>query len=175
MGNKLLEFKGGSFKAATKAKCPIIPIALIDSFKPFDTNSIAPVTVQVHFLEPLPEADLRAAFADCDFLVLPSVANSEAFGIVQLEAMVYGKPVINTALPTGVPHVSLDGITGLTVAPGDADALAKAMQTLVDAPELRQSFGAAAAERVKQEFEESGVLDAVFRTLEQLTERRHEQ
>ena len=59
--------------------------------------------------------------------------------------------------------------------PGDADALAKAMQTLVDAPELRQSFGAAAAERVKQEFEESGVLDAVFRTLEQLTERRHEQ
>ena len=130
---------------------------------------------QVHFLEPLPEADLRVAFADCDFLVLPSVANSEAFGIVQLEAMVYGKPVINTALPTGVPHVSLDGITGLTVAPGDADALAKAMQTLVDAPELRQSFGAAAAEGVKLEFEESGVLDAVFRTLEQLTERRHEQ
>ncbi len=35
-GNKLLEFKGGSFKAATKAKCPIIPVALIDSFKPFD-------------------------------------------------------------------------------------------------------------------------------------------
>ena len=50
MGNKLLEFKGGSFKAATKAKCPIIPIALIDSFKPFDTNSTRPVTVQVHFL-----------------------------------------------------------------------------------------------------------------------------
>lgn len=40
---------------------------------------------------------------------------------------------------------------------------------------LSQSFGAAAAERVKQEFEESGVLDAVFHTLEQLTERRHEQ
>lgn len=52
-GNKLLEFKGGSFKSATKAKCPIVPIALIDSFKPFDTNSIAPVTVQVHFLKPL--------------------------------------------------------------------------------------------------------------------------
>ena len=53
MGNEMLEFKGGSFKAATKAKCPIVPVALIDSFKPFDTNSIAPVTVQVHFLEPL--------------------------------------------------------------------------------------------------------------------------
>ena len=53
MGNEMLEFKGGSFKAATKAKCPIVPVALIDSFKPFDTNSIAPVTVQVHFLKPL--------------------------------------------------------------------------------------------------------------------------
>lgn len=53
LGNKLLEFKGGSFKAATKAKCPIVPVALIDSFKPFDTGSIDPVTVQVHFLEPI--------------------------------------------------------------------------------------------------------------------------
>lgn len=49
-GNKVNEFKGGSFKAATKAKCPIIPVALIDAYKPFDTNSTAPVTVQVHFL-----------------------------------------------------------------------------------------------------------------------------
>lgn len=47
-----MDFKGGSFKAATKAKCPIVPVALIDSFKPFDTNSIKPVTVQVHFLKP---------------------------------------------------------------------------------------------------------------------------
>lgn len=52
-GNKVNEFKGGSFKSATKAKCPIVPIALIDSFKPFDTSSISPVTVQVHFLEPI--------------------------------------------------------------------------------------------------------------------------
>ena len=52
-GNKVGEFKGGSFKSATKAKCPIVPGALIDSFKPFDTNTISPVTVQVHFLEPI--------------------------------------------------------------------------------------------------------------------------
>lgn len=52
-GNQVGEFKGGSFKAATKAKCPIVPVALIDSFKPFDTKSIKPVTVQVHFLKPL--------------------------------------------------------------------------------------------------------------------------
>lgn len=52
-GNQLLDFKGGSFKAAMKAKCPIVPVALIDSYKSFDTNSIKPLTVQVHFLKPL--------------------------------------------------------------------------------------------------------------------------
>lgn len=52
-GNCVGEFKGGSFKSATKSKCPIIPVALIDSFKPFDTKTISPVTVQVHFLEPM--------------------------------------------------------------------------------------------------------------------------
>ena len=52
-GNKLQDFKGGSFKAAIKARCPIVPIALIDSYKSFDTNSIKPLTVQVHFLKPI--------------------------------------------------------------------------------------------------------------------------
>ena len=52
-GNHVGTFKGGSFKSATKAQCPIVPVALVDSFKPFDTNTIRPVTVQVHFLKPL--------------------------------------------------------------------------------------------------------------------------
>ena len=51
--NNVHEFKGGSFKPAVKAKCPIVPVALIDSYKSFDTKSIEKVTVQVHFLEPL--------------------------------------------------------------------------------------------------------------------------
>lgn len=58
-GNELLEFKGGSNKAATKAKCPIVPVALIDSFKPFDTNTTSQVTVQVHFLKPLYYEDYK--------------------------------------------------------------------------------------------------------------------
>ena len=58
-GNRIGSFKGGSFKAATKAQCPIVPVALIDSFKPFDTNTIKPVTVQVHFLKPLLYEDYK--------------------------------------------------------------------------------------------------------------------
>ena len=52
-GNQVQEFKGGSFKAATRAKCPIVPVALIDTYKAFDTGSAEPLTVQVHFLKPM--------------------------------------------------------------------------------------------------------------------------
>lgn len=52
-GNKLLDFKGGSFKAAQKAKCPIVPCALIDSFRPFDENSTRWVTVKLIYLPPM--------------------------------------------------------------------------------------------------------------------------
>lgn len=58
-GNHVGTFKGGSFKSATKAQCPIVPVALIDSFKPFDINSAKAVTVQVHFLKPLNYEDYK--------------------------------------------------------------------------------------------------------------------
>lgn len=53
MGNALLPFKGGTFKSAVRAKCPIVPCALIDSFKPFDENSIERVTVKLIYLPPI--------------------------------------------------------------------------------------------------------------------------
>lgn len=52
-GNQLLDFKGGSFKSALKAQCPIVPCALIDAFKPFDEKSVKPVTVKIIYLPPL--------------------------------------------------------------------------------------------------------------------------
>lgn len=117
---------------------------------------------KVHFLGVLSDEKLKAAFHDCDIFVLPSVENSEAFGIVQLEAMVYGKPVINTALPTGVPFVSLHGQTGITVSPKDPDALAEAINTLAENKELREKYGNAAAKRVKEEFLEQDVLVRIY-------------
>lgn len=52
-GNIIGTFKGGSFKAATKSKCPIVPVALVDSFKPFDCNNIKKCVVQIHYLSPI--------------------------------------------------------------------------------------------------------------------------
>jgi glycosyltransferase, family 1 len=120
---------------------------------------------KVHFLGFLPDKELKQAYADCDIFVLPSVAKSEAFGLVQLEAMVYGKPVINTALPSGVPWVSIHGKTGLTVPPCDAKALAEAINALAADKEMRESFGKAAAERVMTEFNEKNVIRKLYRIL----------
>ena len=87
-----------------------------------------------------------------DLFALASIARSEAFGIVQIEAMASGIPVVNTSLDSGVPFVSLHEKTGLTVPPENPDALASAINRLLDDRNLRQSFGRAAQLRARQEF-----------------------
>jgi rhamnosyl/mannosyltransferase len=120
------------------------------------------VSEHVEFKGYLEDQAIGRCFADCDVFVLPSVVKTEAFGLVQLEAMAYGKPVINTRLPGGVPYVSLDGITGLTVPPGDAEALAEAMRKLAEDPALRRRLGRAAYRRVRDEFCTDKMLDRVY-------------
>jgi rhamnosyl/mannosyltransferase len=66
--------------------------------------------------------------------------------------MLCGKPVINTALETGVPWVSLHGETGLTVPPGDPIALATAINLLLENTEMRRQFGEKARERARAMF-----------------------
>ena len=108
---------------------------------------------KVHFLGSLPKDKLLEAYKACDILVFPSCENSEAFGLVQLEAMFFGKPVINTNLPTAVPWVSLHNETGLTVPVNDHKALAHAINKLVKNQKLRKTYGDNAAKRVRTLFD----------------------
>lgn len=98
-------------------------------------------------------------YQSADVFVLPSIARSEAFGLVQLEAMASGVPVVNTRLASGVPYVSLDRITGLTVPPADADALGAAINALLNDPARARTFGRAAEQRAREQFS----LDAMGR------------
>lgn len=58
-GNQMREFHAGSFKIATKAKCPILPVALIDCYKVFDEKGSKPVSMQIHYLEPIPYEEYK--------------------------------------------------------------------------------------------------------------------
>ncbi len=107
---------------------------------------------RVRFLGDVPESDLPALYHACDLLVLPSTAITEGFGLVQLEAMACAKPVVSTRLPTGVAVVNRDGVTGLTVPPGDVAALAKAISRLLDDRAFAAACGARAQARVLAEF-----------------------
>mgnify|MGYP003536679173 FL=1 len=96
---------------------------------------------KVTFTGSIPEADLAAYFNACDVFCLPSVAQSEAFGLVQLEAMACGKPVVCTQLNNGVNVVNQAGITGLAVLIRDASALAAALSKLLNDDALRSKLG----------------------------------
>ena len=58
-GNKVETFKAGSFKAAQMAKCPIVPVALVDSYKVYNSPEKAPFTTYVYYLEPLYYEDYK--------------------------------------------------------------------------------------------------------------------
>lgn len=123
---------------------------------------------RVTFLGNVSDKELCQNLAGCDVFVLPSIAKSEAFGIVQIEAMAYGKPVINTRLKSGVPYVSLDGETGLTVEPGNAEELAEAMRTLTENKDLREKYGQAGARRARECFQIEDMQNSVLRLYENL-------
>jgi len=117
---------------------------------------------RIHFLGFLPETDLKSAYNACDIFVLPSTEKSEAFGIVQIEAMACGKPVINTRLPSGVPYVSKNGVTGITVRPKNVPQLADAIEKLCTDPELRKEYGRNGAERVNRYFSEEKIIRKLY-------------
>jgi rhamnosyl/mannosyltransferase len=114
---------------------------------------------RITFLGEVSETQRRLLLHACEVLVLPSVDRSEAFGIVQLEAMLCGKPVVASDLPTGVRLVNQHERTGLLVAPGDPEALAGALSRLLDDEALRARLGCAARRRVERKFTVEAMIE----------------
>ncbi|MEM7645849.1 MAG: glycosyltransferase, partial [Pseudomonadota bacterium] len=119
------------------------------------------VDEKVHFLGRVDDdAEFAAYLHGCHSLVLPSVDESEAFGIVLIEAMSCGSPVITTNLKSGVPWVNDQGVTGLQVEPGQADPLAQALKTVATDHELRYRMGEAAKARFQKLFQVETMVQA---------------
>jgi glycosyltransferase involved in cell wall biosynthesis len=123
------------------------------------------ITFLGHVPDPLPYYHAAQVF------VLPSHMRSEAFGIVQLEAMASGLPVVNTQIPSGVPAVSIDGITGITVPPADPTSLAMAINALLDSPTLAGRLGALGRLRVMDRYSLEGMTARTFALYERVLAR----
>jgi rhamnosyl/mannosyltransferase len=120
------------------------------------------VADRVTFLGNVGNEQLCALYSACDLFVLPSITRQEAFGLVQIEAMARGKPVISTDLGTGVSWVNQHGETGLVVAPGNAPALHAAIRELLADPGRRAALGAGAARRAKAVFHVDRMIDSTL-------------
>lgn len=105
------------------------------------------ISHKVTFTGSIPEADLAAYFHACALFCLPSVEQSEAFGLVQLEAMACAKPVICTQLNNGVNVLNVHGETGFAVPVRDSKALAQRINQLINDPALRLRLGEQARSR----------------------------
>ncbi len=121
----------------------------------------------VHFLSDLSYAQLAACYAACDVFALPS--RGEGFGLVYLEAMACGKPVIGGA-HGGAPEVIEDGVTGYLVQHGDAVQLATSIETLLANPELASEMGRRGKERVENEFRFNVFSKSLKKLLRELCE-----
>lgn len=108
------------------------------------------VAPRVLWLGALSDADLPGAYAAADVFALPSVAPSEGFGIVQVEAMAAGVPVVSTRLGTGVDWVNIDDQTGSLVAPRDGRELRRALERVVMDTALRRTLAAGARARAAE-------------------------
>jgi rhamnosyl/mannosyltransferase len=107
---------------------------------------------RVHLVGYLERRELKCLLHACRVFTMPSVEESETFGIAQVEAMACGKPVVNTRLSTGVPWVARDGREAITVPPGVPDALAAALSFLLDHPGDATAMGARSLLRAETTF-----------------------
>lgn len=120
------------------------------------------VAERIEWLGETPDEALPAIYHSADLFVLPASHPSEAFGLVQVEAMAAGLPVVCTELGTGTTYVNLDGVTGLVAPPRDPDALATAINKLIADPARRAAMGRAAQDRVAREFDLEVMVDRVL-------------
>ena len=104
---------------------------------------------RIYWTGALSEADVSAVYSGADFFVLPSTHRTEAFGLVQVEAMAAGLPVVSARLGTGVEIVNEDGVSGIHVAPANASALADALHLLASDRACRDRLSAGALRRAE--------------------------
>jgi rhamnosyl/mannosyltransferase len=162
-----VSYKGLDVLIKAVAKLPPDVILLLGGSGPLtaDLRQLAQrlgVDGRVHFLGFVPDKLLPAYYQASHVFCLPSVTQAEAFGIVQVEAMACGKPVVSTRLDNGVDFVNEHGKTGLTVQPGDSAALADALLELFNDEAKARMLGAAGRAKAVNEYTAEKMAESVL-------------
>ncbi|MBM4461384.1 MAG: glycosyltransferase [Chloroflexi bacterium] len=126
------------------------------------------VADRIAWLGEAADEDLPALYHLADLFVLPASHPSEAFGLVQVEAMAAGVPVVCTELGTGTSYVNQDGVTGRVVPPRDPAALAAAIRDLLADPDRLAAMSAAARDRAAAEFDAGVMIRRVLALYEEV-------
>lgn len=132
----------------------------------------AELDVPVTFVGTIPDKELPVYYYACDAFCLPSTAHTEAFGLVQADAMACGKPVVNTALGNGVNELAPHDLCALTVVPGDESALAGALCRILRDSALASRLGSAGRARVRSGFTVEAMLEKTISLYEALIRDR---
>ena len=166
---RLVPYKGyGYLVAAAKHLGPDYQVLIVGD-GPVRENleediRINGVDGNVKLLGYVEDEEMHALLAACDVFVLSSIMKTEAFGIVQIEAMSLGKPVIATKVPeSGVSWVNADGESGLNVPIKDSEALAEAIRTICTNASLHEKFSKGALERFDRLFTLEGMIDKTIK------------
>jgi len=171
---RLVPYKGVKFliEAAHSLEAKVLIVGE-GPLRPILQKQIEALGLQgrVKLLGSVSRAELSELYSLANLFVLPSILPTEAFGVVQLEAMAHGLPVVNTDLPSGVPSVSLHGVTGLTVPPRDAAGLRDAIVAILSDASLRNQFATNARVRVHL-FSSTAVLDKIMSLYRELVSGR---
>lgn len=116
---------------------------------------------RVYFIGPLDKKRLKEFYNAAEVFCLPSISRQESFGLVLLEAMAAGKPVISTELGTGTTYINQHEETGLVVKPEDVKGLELAIKRMMEDDLLRHKMGTVARKRAEDVFREDIVLSKI--------------
>ncbi|MET0217773.1 MAG: glycosyltransferase [Burkholderiales bacterium] len=121
----------------------------------------------------IPDEDLPAYYRAAEVFCMPSVEPSEAFGLVQLEAMACARPIVGCELNNGATYVNQHGVTGLVVPPRDPHALAGALNTLLEDRDLAHQMGEAGRLRAREDFSLEKMWSGTLQVYHEVIERAH--
>jgi glycosyltransferase involved in cell wall biosynthesis len=169
---RLVYYKGLKYLVESMRMAPQARLLIIGS-GPLYSNLMKQIVLlklesRVKIIPHVSETDLHAFYEACDIFVLPSSEPAEAFGLVQVEAMACGKPVVSTDLKTGVTFVNQHEVTGLTVPVRDSGALADALRRLINSQKLREQLGKNAKKRAFEEFTADKMVERTIKSYKSL-------